>query len=38
VVSRATYDRLDASIPATVLGEFAVRGRQGKVEVLSIDP
>ena len=33
VVSRATYDRLGTSIPATVLGEFTVRGRQGKVEV-----
>jgi adenylate cyclase len=38
VVSRATYDRLGTPIPATVLGEFTVRGRQGKVEVLSIDP
>jgi adenylate cyclase len=38
VVSRATYDRLEPTIAATVLGEFTVRGRQGKVEVLSIDP
>ena len=37
VVSRATVDRLGPSIQATSLGEFVVRGRTGKVEVLSID-
>jgi len=38
VVSRATYERIQPRIPATVLGEFSVRGRLGKVEVLSIEP
>jgi adenylate cyclase len=37
VVSRATFDRLRGSVPATSLGEFAVRGRAGKIEVLAID-
>ena len=38
IVSRATYDRLSPPIPATPLGEKAIRGRAAKVEVLSIDP
>jgi adenylate cyclase len=38
IISRATYQRITPPIPATVLGEFAVRGRLGKVEVLSVDP
>jgi adenylate cyclase len=38
VVSRATYDRIQPPLPATLLGEFAMRGRTSKIEVLSIDP
>jgi class 3 adenylate cyclase len=38
IVSRATYDRLDTPIAATPLGEREIRGRTGKVEILSIDP
>jgi len=38
LVSRATYDRLEAPIAATPLGEREIRGRTGRVEVLSIDP
>jgi adenylate cyclase len=38
VVSRATYDRLQPPIAATPLGVREIRGRTGKVEILSIDP
>jgi len=38
IVSRATYDRLATPIAATPLGEREIRGRSGKVEILSIDP
>jgi len=38
IVSRATYDRLGTPIAATLLGEREIRGRIGKVEILSIDP
>jgi adenylate cyclase len=38
LVSRATYDRLQPPIAATPLGEREIRGRTGRVEVLSIDP
>jgi adenylate cyclase len=37
LVSRATYDRLQSPVAATPLGEFTVRGRVRKIEVLSID-
>jgi class 3 adenylate cyclase len=38
LVSRATYDRLQPSVRATPLGVREIRGRTGKVEILSIDP
>ena len=38
LVSRATYDRIQPPVPATRLGEREIRGRTGKVEILSIDP
>jgi adenylate cyclase len=38
LVSRATYDRLQPPVAATPLGERQIRGRTGKVEILSIDP
>jgi class 3 adenylate cyclase len=37
VISLATSDRLRPPIATTPLGEFVVRGRTGKVDVLSID-
>jgi adenylate cyclase len=38
LVSRATYDRLQPPVAATPLGEREIRGRTGRVEILSIDP
>jgi class 3 adenylate cyclase len=38
LVSRATFDRLQPPVRATSLGEREIRGRTGKVEILSIDP
>jgi adenylate cyclase len=38
LVSRATYDRIQPPVPATPLGEREIRGRTGKVEILSVDP
>ena len=38
LVSRATYDRIQPPVPATRLGEREIRGRTGKVEILSVDP
>ncbi len=38
LVSRATYDRLQPPVRATPLGVREIRGRTGKVEILSIDP
>jgi adenylate cyclase len=38
VISRATYDRIQPSINARPLGEVPLRGRSGKVEILSVDP
>src|SRR5438093_2527555 len=38
LVSRATYDRLQPPVAATLLGEREIRGRTGRVEVLAIDP
>jgi adenylate cyclase len=38
LVSRATYDRLRPPVPASPLGEREIRGRTGRVEILSIDP
>jgi adenylate cyclase len=38
IVSRATYDRLQPPVAATPLGEREIRGRTGRVEILSIDP
>jgi len=37
IISRATYDRIQPPIAATALGEVPIRGRTGKVEILSID-
>jgi adenylate cyclase len=38
VISRATYDRIQSPIAASSLGEVPLRGRAGKVEILSVDP
>jgi adenylate cyclase len=38
VISRATYDRIQSPIATSSLGEVPLRGRAGKVEVLSVDP
>ena len=37
VISRATYERIQPSINARSLGEVPLRGRAGKVEILSVD-
>jgi adenylate cyclase len=38
VISRATYDRIQPPIAATSLGKVPLRGRTGKVEILSVEP
>jgi adenylate cyclase len=37
IISRATYDRIQPPIKAASLGEVPLRGRAGKVEILSVD-